>query len=150
MTYDIDKEVLLAGLLELQQTRVEYTGRNLLARDKRRVRIHNDGIKGSSITTPAEPTHVWLNNTSFEDTYYKVNSIGHQSKVRKDWTAALIKDIEDITVGANKSIEWFLEDLGQWLTDHMPGFYVIVQHKVETINGQITFQSITFKVLKTR
>jgi hypothetical protein len=148
MTYSDDKAQRLANMLELQTTRVEYTGRNLLARNARRIRIHNDTFKSSLKTPLIDPIGIWLNNRTLEDSYYMMNSIGHQLKIRKQWTAELIADIESITLGCNQSIDWFLEALGQWLTDHMLGYYVIVQHKVEMIGGRVTEQSLVFLVTR--
>lgn len=150
MTYANDKAQALKSMDKAQRTLVRNTGRNLLARDVTRVRLHDDAYIGSSIHPPATPTPQWLNKRKFEDSYYDKNNEGHQLEVRKRWANAIVEEVESITVGANESIDWFLIGLGEWLMKRFPGYYVVVLHEVTEIGGRVALKSLRFLVTKTK
>lgn len=150
MTYRSDKAQGLKSMSKAQRTLVQYTGRNLLARDVTRVRLHDESFIGSSIHPPATPTPEWLHKRKLEDSYYDVNDEGHQLSVRQYWANAIVEEAESITVGANETIEWFLIGLAEWLMKHLPGYYVVVLHEVTEINGRVALKSLKFLVTKTK
>lgn len=124
-----------------QRELVQKIGTNLMKRYATSERIRTTPMAPSTYVKPTKPFPLWIDGKKFEGTYLQIR----EPNILQDWTVErVIEEAQDVTIGANQDIDWFMTGLGKWLTKRSPGFTVTVHPSEANSRKKPTTPSLYF------